>query len=176
LGLAVGCSSDAGEDTDTAGPTPDVTTPEPDTAPPEPDTATPEPDTATPEPDTATPEPDTAAPEPDTAEPSDPCEDCLASGGTWQPEANACTTNCAIQDISCYTDSCPECSMDSCGSFVTASECEAADCSWGPGGDMPCKCPEECSKAWCGLCLTQSECDAQGCTWFAAAGGMWCTD
>ena len=37
-----------------------------------------------------------------------PCQQCLASGRTWQPEASACTESCSIQDISCYTDICPQ--------------------------------------------------------------------
>lgn len=41
----------------------------------------------------------------------DQCDACLATGGTWQPEANECTSDCDIQDISCFTDSCP---TDSC--------------------------------------------------------------
>lgn len=48
------------------------------------------------------------------------CEACLASGGTWQPEANACTDNCDLQDISCFTDSCP-----------APSDCEACLASGG---------------------------------------------
>ena len=37
----------------------------------------------------------------------DACSACLDTGGTWQPEANECTTDCALQDISCFVDSCP---------------------------------------------------------------------
>ena len=65
----------------------------------------------------------------------DPCEACLASGGTWQPEANACTQNCAIMDISCYTSSCPEpCSAASCGTCIGQEACEAAGCTWNMEG------------------------------------------
>ncbi|MEE2780365.1 MAG: hypothetical protein VYE15_07570, partial [Myxococcota bacterium] len=47
--------------------------------------------------------------EPEEEDPAmSPCWNCLMTGGTWQPEAEACTTNCDIQDISCYVDSCPE--------------------------------------------------------------------
>ena len=59
------------------------------------------------------------------------CEACIASGGTWQPEANACTEDCNIMDISCYTSSCPEpCSMESCGTCIGQEECEAMGCQW----------------------------------------------
>jgi hypothetical protein len=61
----------------------------------------------------------------------DPCEVCLASGGTWQPEANACTDNCNIMDISCYTSSCPApCSLESCGTCIGQEECEDTGCQW----------------------------------------------
>jgi len=36
-----------------------------------------------------------------------PCTTCLAGGGTWQPEAEECTVDCDIPDISCVTASCP---------------------------------------------------------------------
>ena len=59
------------------------------------------------------------------------CEACIASGGTWQPEANACTENCNIMDISCYTTSCPEpCSLESCGTCIGQAECEEMGCQW----------------------------------------------
>ena len=58
------------------------------------------------------------------------CEACLADGGTWQPEAETCSEDCEIQDISCYTDSCPgECSSDTCECF-SQDTCEAAGCTW----------------------------------------------
>ncbi|MGB0588386.1 MAG: hypothetical protein ACPGU1_01780 [Myxococcota bacterium] len=61
----------------------------------------------------------------------DPCEACIASGGTWQPEADACTENCAIMDISCYTSSCPApCSLESCGTCIGQEECEGMGCTW----------------------------------------------
>lgn len=61
----------------------------------------------------------------------DPCEACIASGGTWQPEANACTENCNIMDISCYTSSCPApCSLESCGTCIGQQECEDTGCQW----------------------------------------------
>lgn len=61
----------------------------------------------------------------------DPCEACLASGGTWQPEANACTANCDIMDISCYSSSCPApCAPESCSTCIGSEECEAAGCQW----------------------------------------------
>jgi hypothetical protein len=61
----------------------------------------------------------------------DPCEACLASGGTWQPEANACTEACNIMDISCYTASCPApCSLESCGTCIGQEECEEIGCQW----------------------------------------------
>jgi len=71
------------------------------------------------------------------------CEACLQSGGTWQVEANACTTNCDIQDISCFRDACPApCAADSCGSCFNRSECEAVDCTWRGDG-----APQWCSSA-----------------------------
>lgn len=59
------------------------------------------------------------------------CESCLASGGTWQPEASACTENCALMDISCFEDSCPAaCSSSSCGDCFSESDCESNGCTW----------------------------------------------
>ena len=67
----------------------------------------------------------------DATDPPSPCEACLASGKTWQPEADACTDSCAIQDISCYTESCPApCGPDSCGSCLSQAECDGAGCTW----------------------------------------------
>jgi hypothetical protein len=58
------------------------------------------------------------------------CEDCLEQGGTWQPEAEQCTADCDLMDISCFRDTCPgECSED-CGSCFNQTECEAASCTW----------------------------------------------
>jgi hypothetical protein len=36
-----------------------------------------------------------------------PCVTCLAGGGTWQSEADECTVDCDIPDISCLTAWCP---------------------------------------------------------------------
>lgn len=36
----------------------------------------------------------------------------MKGGRTWQPEAQACTVNCAIQDINCYKTKCPDISGD----------------------------------------------------------------
>ena len=59
------------------------------------------------------------------------CEACLASGGTWQPEAEACTEACEIQDISCYSQACPEaCSPTNCGDCFSLSDCETMSCEW----------------------------------------------
>ena len=72
----------------------------------------------------------TQAPSPPTAA-EDPCEACLTDGGTWQPEASACTEDCMIQDISCYRDKCPDpCSSEACGSCVTQAACAEASCTW----------------------------------------------
>lgn len=63
--------------------------------------------------------------------PDDACAQCLADGGTWQPSADACTDNCAIQDISCYRDACPApCSASSCGSCFAQDACSQAGCQW----------------------------------------------
>ena len=116
---------------DTLLPANDTIAPEADTVMPQTDTMAPSSDSVTPEPDTMAPEADTVEPEPDTVVPSDPCEACLASGGTWQPEEEECTTNCALQDISCYTDACPgECGGNECGLCLTQDKCEAAKCTW----------------------------------------------
>ena len=61
---------------------------------------------------------------------ADPCEACLAGGGTWQPEVSECTTNCDIADISCFTDSCPGTCQDDCAFCFGQGECEAAGCTW----------------------------------------------
>jgi hypothetical protein len=61
----------------------------------------------------------------------DACQACLRSGGTWQPEANECTRKCAIQDISCFEDTCPgACAEDACGDCFDAETCRAAGCTW----------------------------------------------
>ena len=60
----------------------------------------------------------------------DDCESCLAGGGTWQPEANECTADCDIADISCFTNSCPGSCEDDCSFCFSQDECSAAGCSW----------------------------------------------
>ena len=65
---------------------------------------------------------------------ADPCEECLANGGTWQPPAG-CTQDCNIADLSCFTDACPEpCSAEACGSCFGQVECEAVGCTWNAEG------------------------------------------
>lgn len=56
------------------------------------------------------------------------CEECLSTGGTWQ--IDECTTNCALQDISCYEDECPPPCSESCSGCFTESECLSAGCEW----------------------------------------------
>lgn len=113
--------------------TSDVQTLAPDANIPGPDANIPEPDATEPTPDAGPPTSDTT--EEDGANTLSPCEACLASGGTWQPEANACTMNCDIQDISCYTTTCPEpCSAASCGTCFGQEDCEAAGCTWNQSG------------------------------------------
>lgn len=90
----------------------------------------------------STPEPEPAgggeSTETEVTEAPTTCEACLAQGGTWQPEAGACTENCALQDISCFEDECPP-APGTCTS--------SADC---PDGQM-CSGPEGCDAAWtCG--------------------------
>lgn len=59
------------------------------------------------------------------------CEACLAGGGTWQPEASACTTDCDLMDISCFKDACPgACAADNCGDCFSQDTCEGAGCTW----------------------------------------------
>jgi len=66
---------------------------------------------------------------------SSACSQCTSEGGTWQPEANECTKNCEIQDISCFRDSCPEpCSSEGCQCFSEA-DCEGAGCRWKVEGE-----------------------------------------
>jgi len=67
---------------------------------------------------------------------SESCEACLSSGGTWQPEVEECTTNCDIQDISCFVDSCPEaCAPDACGNCFDETSCTEASCTWNQEGE-----------------------------------------
>jgi hypothetical protein len=64
----------------------------------------------------------------------DPCEECLANGGTWQPPAG-CTQDCNIPDLSCFTSACPEpCSAQACGSCFGQEECKAVGCTWNAEG------------------------------------------
>ena len=60
----------------------------------------------------------------------DLCAACLARGGTWQPEADACTGSCDIQDISCFRDHCPApAPADPCAA------CLARGGTWQPEAD-----------------------------------------
>lgn len=63
------------------------------------------------------------------------CEECLDSGGTWQPEAGECTQDCEIMDISCYTESCPGDCSDDCSYCFSSSDCEDAGCTWHAEGE-----------------------------------------
>ena len=68
------------------------------------------------------------------------CETCLAEGGTWQPEVPVCSEDCAYQDISCYTESCPGECEDNCGyCFGDQKECEEQGCTW----------HQEAEAVWC---------------------------
>ena len=58
------------------------------------------------------------------------CEECLASGGTWQPEIEECTVDCSAMDISCFTDECPGACEDDCSFCFSSADCEAAGCTW----------------------------------------------
>ena len=59
------------------------------------------------------------------------CPACLDHGGTWRPEVQECTQDCAIMDISCFTDDCPEaCSSDNCSDCFDQTSCETAQCAW----------------------------------------------
>ena len=58
------------------------------------------------------------------------CEQCLANGGTWQPEAQECTENCEIQDISCFTETCPGSCEENCSYCFDSVSCEEAECTW----------------------------------------------
>ncbi len=76
---------------------------------------------------------------PGTKTSSEGCEDCLASGGTWQPEASECTKDCNVQDISCFRDTCPPACSESCDGCFSQTECEAATCQWN----------QEAEATWC---------------------------
>lgn len=68
------------------------------------------------------------------------CEECLNLGGTWQPEAGGCTEDCAFQDVSCFTDTCPDaCSVESCDSCFSEEDCTSAGCTW----------EQEAEAMWC---------------------------
>jgi hypothetical protein len=69
----------------------------------------------------------------------DGCQACLDRGGTWQPEAEACTDACALQDISCFTDACPGRCADDCAACFGQAACEAQGCTW----------HVEAEAAWC---------------------------
>ncbi|HKO94644.1 MAG TPA: hypothetical protein VJU61_25995 [Polyangiaceae bacterium] len=72
---------------------------------------------------------DEVANDPGPDETATECEPCLRSGGTWQ--LGDCTTNCALQDTSCFRDACPApCAADSCGTCFGRAECEAVHCEW----------------------------------------------
>jgi hypothetical protein len=59
------------------------------------------------------------------------CEPCLEAGGTWQPEAQECTENCDIMDISCYETTCPGACEDECRyCFGGEQECLDQGCNW----------------------------------------------
>ena len=85
-----------------------------------------------------------ACPRPTEPAPTGPgasdCAACLASGGTWQPEASSCTQDCAIMDISCYRDACPgACSATNCGDCFSSADCATAGCAW----------QQEAEAMWC---------------------------
>ncbi|MED5465824.1 MAG: EGF domain-containing protein [Myxococcota bacterium] len=63
------------------------------------------------------------------------CAECLEGGGTWQPEAMSCTTNCEIMDISCYREVCP----------VTDSTAGRWVCTELPGCAETCPAPKDFS-------------------------------
>jgi hypothetical protein len=63
------------------------------------------------------------------------CEECLDSGGTWQPEAEQCTADCDIMDISCYSDECPGACGDDCAYCFGSADCEDAGCTWRVEGE-----------------------------------------
>ncbi len=65
----------------------------------------------------------------------DACSACLADGGTWQPEAEACTADCDIQDISCFVDRCPDVPTEDCDS------CLASGGTWQPEAES---CTADC--------------------------------
>lgn len=75
------------------------------------------------------------------------CEACLADGMTWQPQASACTDDCNIQDISCFSEACPGLCEDGCANCFSPNTCESQGCTWsqfaeagtcGDTSDEPC--------------------------------------
>ncbi len=77
------------------------------------------------------------------AAPASHCEQCLASGGTWQ--VWECTESCGIADTACFTSYCPDpCGPDSCGGCFTSSECVNAGCQYHEQGESQwCTAPEK---------------------------------
>jgi len=68
------------------------------------------------------------------------CEACLSQGKTWQPEANVCTENCAIQEASCFINTCPGSCDEECSYCFDASACMASECTWHQDEEL----------SWCG--------------------------
>ena len=64
----------------------------------------------------------------DTSTPLSDCQECLNDGGTWQ--VDECTSNCALQDISCFRDTCPPACSEDCSGCFSESECNNAGCEW----------------------------------------------
>ena len=98
---------------------------------------------------TATTEPsntdDTSSAEEDTSNAGDTsttentCQACLDAGKTWQPEADQCTDNCDLMDISCFSETCPGECAEYCSACFNQSACEAASCTW----------HQEAESMWC---------------------------
>lgn len=60
----------------------------------------------------------------------DPCETCVASGGSFVMP-NTCDTTACVPDSTCFTDECPAlCAPDSCDGCGRSEECWAAGCEW----------------------------------------------
>lgn len=80
----------------------------------------------------------------------DDCQQCLASGGTWQGE---CTTDCALSDTYCFADACPGvCDFDDCETTcLDESACLSVGCGWSASSDHP-----QCQpvNGFCELCLS----------------------
>ena len=59
------------------------------------------------------------------------CGECLDLGGTWQPQAEECTSDCSLQDLSCYVTSCPGvCEPDACHNCFDADSIVATTRRW----------------------------------------------